>query len=149
MLGSMEKTIADLKKSLQRQGFDRKAILSDAEMREAQELLDSADGVLDTPPEELRYIEGLLGLPLGHLRRFRVIAAPGYEQCRCGRTPSALDIVATAVRNRIHEKDLMRDTLIGFANLFELAQDGRMGECVQCARPMLSGSYWTSGYMYA
>ncbi|MEU4425546.1 hypothetical protein AB0F81_33405 [Actinoplanes sp. NPDC024001] len=145
----MEKTITDLKESLQREGFDRKAILSGEQMRTAQELLDGSDGALDTPPEELRYIEGLLNLPLGHLKQFRIIPAPGYEQCRCGRTPSALDITATAARNHIHGKEMMRDTLIGFANLFEMAQDGRMAECFGCGRPMLSSSYWTSGYMYA
>ncbi len=145
----MEKTIADLKEALKGQGFHRKAILSDGQMRDARELLDATDGALDTPAEELRYIEGLLNLPLGHLRQFRILPAPGYERCGCGRVPSALDITVTAVRGRIHEKELMRDTLLGFANLFEMAQDGRMADCFACGRQMLSSSYWTHAYMYA
>lgn len=118
-------------------------------MRAAQELLDASPAALDTPPEELRYLEGLLNLPFGHLQRFRIIAAPGYERCACGRTPSALDITATATRRQIHGREMMRDTLIGFSNLFEMAEEGRLAECVSCGRAMLSSSYWTSAYMYA
>ena len=145
----MEKTIADLKESMKTKGFARKAILSDEDMRAAQALLDASPAALDTPPAELRYIEGLLNLPLGHLKRFRIIAAPGFERCGCGRTPSALDLAATVARNNIHGKEMMRDTLIGFSNLFEMAEEGRMAECFSCARPMLSSSYWTRAYMYA
>lgn len=146
----MEPTsIANLKENLRRQGYGQRAVVPDHEMTRAQELLDSQPGIVETPAEELRYIEGLLGLPYGHLPRFRVLPAEGYERCACGRTPTALDLVQTAVRKRIHDRDLIRDTLIGFSNLIELAEDGRAAECLNCGRATLSASYWTHAYMYA
>jgi len=51
---------------------------------------------------ELRYIEGLFNLPLGHLGGFYMIPRRGYEKCKCGRTPSALDVVYFALTKHIH-----------------------------------------------
>ncbi len=62
---------------------------------------------------------------------------------------SALDLVATALRRRVHDRDLVRDTLLGLTNLVELADGGRAADCFSCGRAMLSSSYWTHGYMYA
>jgi hypothetical protein len=143
------RSIAALKEHLLREGHGQRAVVSDHEMTRAQELLDSQPGIVDTPAEELRYIEGLLGLPYGHLPRFRVLPAEGYGRCACGRTLTALDLVHTALRKRIHDRELMRDTLIGFSNLIELAEDGRAAECFNCGRATLSSSYWTHAYMYA
>jgi hypothetical protein len=118
-------------------------------MELATRAFDDQEGIVDTPTEELRYIEGLLNLPLGYVGQFRVVPAEGHEQCVCGRTPSALDIIYTALRKRIHDKELMRDTLIGFSNIIELSENGRTAECFNCSRLISSRSYWTRRYMYA
>jgi hypothetical protein len=130
-------------------GFDARAIVSDEEMAAATEAFHREEGVLDTPAEELRYIEGLLNLPMGHLERFSIVPAAGYARCACGRVLSALDLVATALRRRVHDRDLVRDTLLGLTNLVELADGGRAADCFSCGRAVLSSSYWTHGYMYA
>ncbi len=103
----------------------------------------------ETPQNELRYIEGLFGLPLGHIESFKVIPAEGYEQCRCGRTPSALDIVHFALTHHVHSRDLIRDTLLGLQNIFELSDAGREGECYQCGRRVAFEGYYKKGYAYA
>lgn len=138
-------TLRKFVEGLRARGFETKAIVSDVEMAAATEAFDAEEGVLDTPAEELRYIEGLLNLPIGHLERFRIIPTAEHARCACGRVPSALDLVATTVRRRIHD----RDTLLGLTNLVELADNGRAGECVSCGRRMVSKRYWTNRYMYA
>jgi hypothetical protein len=115
----------------------------------ARKSFDSEEGVVDTPADELRYIEGLLNLPLGHIDHFKIIPAKGSERCACGRTPSALDVVHTALRKRIHDKEIIRDALIGFSNLVELSENGRTAECFNCGRLIVSRSYWTHRYLYA
>jgi hypothetical protein len=97
----------------------------------------------------LRFIEGRLDLPMGHLRYFRITAADGRTTCDCGRTTTALDIVSTALVNRTHPLNLMRDALLGFRNTLEFADKGRQGDCYACGRAVLASSYWTTGYMYA
>ena len=81
-------------------GFSQKAITSDKEMAELAEAFDSKKGVLDTPADELRYIEGLTELPFGYIEFFKVIPADGYGKCACGRIPSALEIVNTALKRK-------------------------------------------------
>jgi hypothetical protein len=142
---SLEKIVRQFIKD----GFTQKAIVSDEQMAELIEAFNSHVGVISTPADELRYIEGLAELPLGFLSEFKVIPAPGYEKCACGRIPSALEIVNVALKRKIHDKSLIRDTLIGFENLLEIAQSGRQGECVSCGRVVVMRSYWTHGYMYA
>ena len=142
-------TLTDLKERLRAQGFEQKALVSDQEMELAIRAVEAEEGTLDTPAEELRYIEGLLNLPLRHLERYRILPAKGYGQCACGRTLSALDIVYTALTKRIHDKELMRDTLYGCPNMIEMSEDGRAAECFNCGRPVLSRGYWTKCYMYA
>jgi hypothetical protein len=115
----------------------------------ARKSFDYEEGVVDTPADELRYIEGLLNLPLGHIDHFKIIPAKGSERCACGRTPSALDVVHTALRKRIHDKEIIRDALIGFSNLVELSENGRTAECFNCGRLIVSRSYWTHRYLYA
>ena len=144
-----ESSLKILKERLAGEGFQQKAILSDSQMNELGNALGRNPRVLSTPPEELRYLEGLVDLPLGHLAYFKVIPAKGNERCKCGRTPSALDIVQTALARRLHDKSLVRDTLIGFKNIFESAKDGRNGECIRCGRPVVMESYWTNAYAYA
>jgi hypothetical protein len=146
----MEQTaLMAFKDGLRRKGFEQKAVVSDEEMEMATRAFNEQPGVLDTPTDELRYIEGLLNLPLRFIDQFKIIPVAGYEKCACGRTPSALDITYTAIQKRIHDKEMIRDTLIGFSNLVELADEGRTFECFNCGRPIRSSSYWTSGYMYA
>jgi hypothetical protein len=142
---SLEKIVKQFTKA----GFTQKAVVSDEQMAQLIEAFNSQIGVVSTPADELRYIEGLAELPLGYLREFKVIPAPGYEKCVCGRIPSALEIVSGALRRKIHDKSLIRDTLIGFENLLEIAQSGRQGECVSCGRVVVMRSYWTRKYMYA
>jgi hypothetical protein len=142
-------SLREFTERLRARGFEAKAIISDEEMAAATEAFHGEEGVLDTPADELRYIEGLLGLPMGHIGRFSIIPAAGYARCTCGRVPSALDLVATALRRRIHDRDTVRDTLLGLTNLVELADGGRAGECFSCGRRMISSSYWTHQYMYA
>ena len=142
---SLEKILAQFTKD----GFSQKAIVTDEQMGKLIEAFDKQNGVISTPSDELRYIEGLVELPFSYLSEFKVIPAPGHEKCACGRIPSALEIVNTAVKRKIHDKSLIRDTLIGFENLLEIAQNGRQGECVSCGRAIIMGGYRTRRYMYA
>ncbi len=141
----LEKIIGQFAKA----GFTQKAIVTDEQMTMLIEVFDLQKGVITTPSDELRYIEGLAELPFGYLSEFKVVPAPGHEKCTCGRIPSALEIVSMALRKKIHDKSLIRDTLIGFENLLEIAQNGRQGECVSCGRTMLMSGYRTRRYMYA
>jgi hypothetical protein len=143
------KTLKELKTHLKKAGFEKKAILDDEEMAHVIQLLDRDKRALDTPPPELRYIEGLLNLPLGYLESFKVIPKPGHEKCQCGRVPSALDIVSFAFSRHIHQRELLRDTLLGVSNMLEIAEEGRAGECYHCGRTLIMFSYWTTGYAYA
>ncbi|MGW1463685.1 hypothetical protein ACWCPT_04920 [Streptomyces sp. NPDC002308] len=123
--------------------------LDDVEMREALSLLPHEGPVVETPPEELRYIEGLLRLPLGSVVAFSMIPASGRPECPCGRTPTPLDIVAHAVSHQVHAEQLLRDTVIGVHNVFEFADGGRTAPCHRCGREFTARSYWTYEYMYA
>ena len=142
-------TLHEFTERLRARGFETRAIVSDEEMAAATKAFHAEEGVLDTPAEELRYIEGLLNLPMGHIQRFSIIPAPGHARCSCGRLPSALDLVTTALRRRIHDRDTVRETVLGMTNLVELAAGGRQADCFSCGRRMLSSSYWTNAYMYA
>jgi hypothetical protein len=142
-------TLREFTERLRARGFETKAIISDEEMAAATKAFHGEEGVLDTPAEELRYIEGLLNLPMGHIERFSIIPAAGHARCTCGRVPSALDLVTTALRRRIHDRDTVRETMLGLTNLVELADGGRAAECFSCGRRMISSSYWTHQYMYA
>jgi hypothetical protein len=51
-------------------------------------------------------------------KEFGMIAAAGHETCLCGRIPSALDVVVTALKQGIHGKALVRDTLLGAQNIW-------------------------------
>jgi hypothetical protein len=144
----MGSDLAELKMELRKAGFARKAILSDSEFAGALERIEGDPRVLTTPAEELRYIEGLLTLPYGHLDLFNVIPKSG-PTCECGRTMSALDIVAHAVTRRTHDRELLRDTLLGLSNVFEIAEDGRTADCFKCGRSVTAAHYYTRRYMYA
>lgn len=134
-------TLGELKDHLQSSGIDQRAILSDADMINAQVLFDQSDNLVETPPDELRYIEGMFGLPLGFITHFRTIPAPGYERCTCGRIPTALDIVHHAHAKQIHHRELMRDALIGLKNIFEIATSGRTADCFACGRKVVVLAY--------
>lgn len=141
--------LASFKADLLKSGFTAKAILSDAEFAKALACVAEDPRVIKAPDAELRYIEGLLELPLGFIKFFNVIPKDGYEKCKCGRTPSALEIVAYARRKALHSTQLMRDVLTGFHNTFEIAQDGREGECINCGRKVVMSAYFSHDYMYA
>ena len=142
-------SISSLLGQLKKDGFAQKAIVSHELMAELCAAFDLQKGVIDTAAEELRYIEGLAELPFRYLTEFKILPAPGRGKCTCGRTPSALEIVSTALRRKVHDKSLIRDTLIGFENLVEIAQAGRIGECVACGRPIPIAAYRKKDYMYA
>ncbi|KLU23122.1 hypothetical protein EOS_27270 [Caballeronia mineralivorans PML1(12)] len=143
-----KKSLEKIKEKLLKDGFGKKALVSDEMMREIFAAVSSEKNVIATPSEELRFIEGLMNLPIGYIKEFKVIPKSGYEVCSCGRVPSALEIVQTAMKHRIHETSLMRDTLIGFNNLVELSTDGRSGECVKCGRMVIMETYATASYIY-
>lgn len=142
---TLEKLLSQIKKD----GFAQSAIVSDEQMARLGEAFNAQKGVIATPPDELRYIEGLTDLPFGYIKAFKVIPAPGHEKCACGRIPSALEIVNTALKRKIHDKTLIRDVLIGMTNIVELAQTGRQGECIACGRTIVMRGYFKKGDMYA
>lgn len=118
-------------------------------MARAVMVVESDPRAVETPPGELRYIEGLLNLPVGYIGGFKVVPKEGYEKCRCGRVPTALDVVYGALSKQIHSRELIRDTLIGFANVFEFSDDARRTECYSCGRPILLARYTRkSKYVY-
>lgn len=141
--------IQELKDQYRRSGAKNGIKLDDEEIRQIIPLLPQQGVVVETPPEELRYIEGLLRLPLHSISQFSIIPASERTECPCGRTPTALDLVAHAVEHRVHEERLLRDTLVGVHNVFEFADEGRAAPCQRCGREFLSRSYWTHNYLYA
>jgi hypothetical protein len=142
--------ITALKKFLATRGYTTKIILDDAAMERISNIVTSGSRYRLTPPEELRYLEGLLNLPLYFMTEFGFIPANGYELCECGRTPTALDVVQTALKEGIHSKALVRNTILGRENVFELADAGRQAECISCARQFIVEIYHHKrNYMYA
>ncbi|GGU46208.1 hypothetical protein [Streptomyces coeruleorubidus] len=143
-------TLEQLKGEYRRSGARTGVKLGEDEMRRAISLLPHDGSVVETPAVELRYIEGLLRLPLDSIGEFSVVpAASNQSRCPCGRTPTALDIVAYAVSHKVHEEQLLRDTVIGVYNVFEFADEGRTAPCHRCGREFTTSSYWTHSYMYA
>jgi hypothetical protein len=61
------RSLDEVKRYLRRAGFTQKAILSDAEMERVGNLVRTDPRAIETPDEELRYIEGLFGVPLGSI----------------------------------------------------------------------------------
>ncbi|MEV6195663.1 hypothetical protein AB0M19_25045 [Streptomyces sp. NPDC051920] len=146
----MDATTLDQLKAQYRESGARAGIrLDDTEMRKAISLLPHQGPVVKTPGVELRYIEGLLRLPLDSVVEFSLIRAYGEPRCPCGRTPTAMDIVAHAVGHKVHDEQLLRDTVIGVYNVFEFADDGRTAPCQRCGREFTATSYWTHNYLYA
>ena len=141
--------IDDFKKQLNNEGFTTKAILTDTDFEKIVCMLNNEKGVIKTPNEEIKYIEGLYHLPLGYLKYFHIITDNRETTCSCGRNISALDIVHFAYKHQVHSTNVIRDAFIGFNNLFEIAENGRTGECYGCGKPITVLSYWANRYMYA
>ncbi|MEU9139969.1 hypothetical protein AB0D33_29105 [Streptomyces sp. NPDC048404] len=142
-------TLEQLKAQYRRSGARAGIKLDDAEMRKAIALVPDEGPVVKTPGVELRYIEGLLRLPLDSIADFSLVPASGESLCPCGRTPTAMDIVAHAVGHKVHDEQLLRDTVIGVYNVFEFADEGRTAPCHRCGREFTASSYWTHEYLYA
>ena len=142
-------TLDELKSAVSKEGFLHKAILSDADYAKADALLRAHPDVIDTPSGELRYIEGLLELPYGFINEFKVVPAPQYKKCNCGRTPSALEVISYAGRRNVHSKSTIRDTLIGFHNVYEPSNGAREADCIVCGRRVQILMYFRHGYPYA
>jgi hypothetical protein len=144
------KSIDALKRHLKSKGYTTKAVLDDKTMERASALVTGDKRYRLTPPDELRYMEGLLDLSMGHIVEFGIIAAKGYETCACGRVPTALDVVLTALKQKIHGKALVRDTLLGLENIFELADGGRDAACLSCGKLVRAAVYnHKRTYLYA
>ena len=142
--------IKALKQYLQSRGYTSKVVLDDDAMDRISTLITADRRYRLTPPEELRYMEGLLNLPLGFMREFGYIPMGGHEVCECGRTPSALDVVHTALKQGIHSKALVRDTMLGHQNVFEMADSGRTAACISCSNTFVVEVYHhLRNYMYA
>ena len=150
-LGIQFSTIDEAKDQLKQKGFTAKVILDDNDMRSLFNLLSTDPRYRLTPPDDLRYLEGLLELPKNFMKGFGYIPASGSEKCVCGREPTVLDIIVTAIRGNIHPKSLIRDTIIGLNNIFEIADAGRAGACVNCGRLIIFVRYgWHNpAYLYA
>jgi Family of unknown function (DUF6338) len=144
----VSEAVTELKDRYRATGARAGVRLSDAEFAEVTAALDASGRSVDTPPDELRYLEGMLGLPLNSIGEFLVIPAAGSEQCACGRMPTALDLVETAIRDKVHDRSLIRETVIGTRNTFEFADGGRLAACHQCGRELRFVAYWKQGYAY-
>jgi hypothetical protein len=144
------KDIDALKRHLRSKGYTTKVVFDDKTMERASALVTGDKRYKLTPPDELRYMEGLLDLPMGYMEEFGIIPAEGYEVCGCGRTPSALDVVLTALKQGIHGKALVRETILGLENVFEIADAGRDAGCVSCGKLVRVARYhYKRTYMYA
>ena len=144
------KDMEAFKRHLKSKGYTTKVVLDDKTMAQASALVTADKRYKLTPPEELRYMEGLLELPIGHMKEFGIIPAAGHETCGCGRTPSALDIVLTALKQGIHGKALVRETIVGLENVFEMADAGRDAACISCGRLVRAQVYhYKRSYLYA
>jgi hypothetical protein len=142
--------IEALKRDLRSGGYVTKVVLDDDTMEWASALVVADKGYRLTPPDELRYMEGLLDLPIGYMKEFGFIPSEGFEVCTCGRTPSALDVVVTALKQGIHRRELVRDTILGLEKIFEMSDMGRDAACVSCGRIIKVGVYHYKGsYLYA
>ena len=54
-----------------------------------------------------------------------------------------------SLKRRIHDKELIRDALLGLSNLFEISEGGRDAECYACGRALTFAIYYKKGCMYA
>lgn len=143
-------SISTLKTFLHGQGYSAKVMLDGPAMDRVTTLVTADKHYQLTPPEELRYIEGLLDLPLGFLKEFGFIPSDETQTCVCGRTPSALDVVHTALSQGIHAKSLIRDTLIGPHHIFEMSATGRDFACASCGNRLVMKVYSSKRkYLYA
>jgi hypothetical protein len=104
-----------------------------------------------TPDSEMRYMEGFLDLPLGSLDgNFDYVMQEGFLRCKCGRIPTALDIVISAVNTGRHEKGIIVKTLTSKDSVFESSPGGRAGNCIQCGKVFSSRGYkWKKTYYYS
>lgn len=143
----MDPDLAAFKSRLRARGYERAAILRDDEFAGVIDLVKRDPRCLMTPPEELRYIEGLLALPFGHLEFFGVVPSRS-PTCSCGRRLSALDLISHAIKHKTHDRELIRDTLHGLTNVFELADGGRTADCLACGRPVTAETKFTRDYVY-
>ncbi|HVO16348.1 MAG TPA: hypothetical protein VMV26_14110 [Alphaproteobacteria bacterium] len=87
------------KSDLAKAGFSSKAILDEKQLARLVSELEKDPLVSSTPDTELRYIEGLLRLPLEFIEFFSVIPKSGCEKCKCGREPSALEVISYAIKH--------------------------------------------------
>lgn len=89
---------------------------------------------VDTPKEETKVIEGLLGMSPGMLSESQVKFKKGSESCKdCGRDYSFLDVVHTGFG--IHNKEFMKDVLMGKYGCIVNHPPPQVHRCYQCNTP--------------
>ncbi|MET4590696.1 hypothetical protein [Arthrobacter sp. 754] len=143
-------SIPAIKRYLHSKGYTAKVILDDVAFERISNLVTGDKRYQLTPLSELRYMEGLLDLPLGYIEEFGFIPSDETRICVCGRVPSALDVVHTALAHGIHSKTLLRDTIYGNENIFEMSSSGREFACLSCGnRHLMAVYHHKRNYMYA
>jgi len=129
--------------------YMHKMVISRERMDRALAEASGWQGVRETPPADLRFIEGIADLPYESVKFFRCIPDPKSAVCQCGREPNAADIVAYALRQNIHSRQIVRDAIAGLQCIFEAAQGGgREAPCLRCSRRIIMRGYWRQEYFY-
>jgi hypothetical protein len=126
-----------------------KMVIDDARMWRVREEVSSNKNLRSTPDGDLRFIEGLLDIPYGHIREFSCVPDAASQTCVCGRQPNAADVVAFAVRRNIHARQTIRDALLGLENIYEPSADGREAACLKCSHKIRMMIYFGQNYVYA
>jgi hypothetical protein len=128
--------------------YMHKMIISRARMDRALAEASGWQGVRETPPADLRFIEGIADLPYESVTFFHCIPHPQSITCQCGREPNAADIVAYALRQNIHSRQTVRDATAGLQCIFEVSRGGREAPCLRCSRRIMMLAYWRQEYFY-
>jgi len=92
--------------------------------------------VSDTPKDDVRAIEVLLGMEDGslvgkHTLFFRAASSPKAGVCPCGRTTSFLDIMHSALM--VHSKEFLKSTILGKKG-FVISKTVPIIQCCSCGR---------------
>jgi hypothetical protein len=128
--------------------YMHKMVIPRARMDRALAEANRLPGVRETPPADLRFIEGIADLPYESVTFFHCIPDAKSIVCPCGREPNAADIVAYALRQNLHSRQTVRDAIAGLQCIFEVARGGREAPCLRCARRIMLHGYWRQEYMY-
>jgi hypothetical protein len=126
-----------------------KMVISPERMERVRAEFRQLPGLRATPESDLRYIEGLLDLPHGTVKHFYCIPDASSATCACGREPNAAEVIAHALRNGVHSRQIVRDAVIGVQPIFERSDGGREAACLRCSRRIKLLGYLGEDYIYA